>query len=76
MGPPFAPSLRALIRPGAAFDGPPPGLGKAVLDMALVWMPLALMNAVWTAVRGLRAYEALRSGGLPSGLPGWLGVES
>jgi len=73
---PFAPSLRALIRPGAAFACPPPDLGKAVMDMAQVWIPLALVNAVWTAARGLRAYEVLRSGTLPRGLPGWFGVDS
>jgi len=76
MGLPFAASLRALLRPSAAFAGPPPNLGKAVLDMALVWMPLALVNALWTAIRGLQAYEALRNGALPGGMVGWLGADS
>jgi len=62
---PFAASFRALLRPGVAFEAQPPGLGRAVLDMVLVWVPLALLNAVWTVIRGLQVYESLRGGALP-----------
>ena len=41
---PFAASFRALTRPGVAFSSPAPQLGRAVRDMALVWVPLALVN--------------------------------
>lgn len=68
-------SLRALARPGAAFAAPPPTLGRAVQDMALVWMPLALLNALWMTVRGLQAYESLRGGGVPVGLLGRFSVD-
>ena len=73
---PFAASIRALARPGVAFTSPPPALGKAIRDMALVWMPLALLNIVWTALRGIQAYEKVRHGGLPVSLVGWLGRDS
>jgi hypothetical protein len=43
--------------------------------MALVWMPVALVNATWMVWRGLRAYETLRSEGLPPWLVGWLGTD-
>jgi hypothetical protein len=43
--------------------------------MALVWMPLALVNAVWTASRTVQAYAAVRTGRIPSGMFGWLGVD-
>ncbi len=72
---PFAASFRALLHPGDAFEAPPPSLGKAALDMALVWMPLALLNAGWTAVQSLRVYETLRNGAVPAGALGWLGVD-
>jgi len=72
---PFAASLRALTRPGTAFHHAPPALGQAVRDMALVWMPLALLNAGWTAWRAIQAYEALRKGAMPPGILGWLGAD-
>jgi len=72
---PFAASLRALARPGTAFASPPPALGKAVRDMALIWMPLALVNATWTVSRAIHVYDALRSGAIPNGVRGWLGVD-
>ena len=43
--------------------------------MALVWMPLALVNAVWTVSRAIHAYDALRRGAIPSGVLGWLGAD-
>ena len=60
--------FRALTRPGTAFAPPPPRLGRAVRDMALVWMPLALANTAWTVWRAIRAYEVLRRGDNPSGI--------
>ena len=75
MGLPFAASLRALRRPGTAFALPPPGLGRAVWDMARVWIPLALVNAVWTTQRALEAYGSIRSGAVSPHLLGWLGVD-
>jgi hypothetical protein len=71
----LAASLRALARPLAAFQGPPPTLGRAVGAMALVWMPLALVNAAWTVDRGIHAYEALRSGVVPAWVLGQAGVD-
>lgn len=71
---PFAASIRALTRPGAAFCSPPPQLGRAVRDMALVWMPLALVNSAWTLWRALHAYGVLRGGQVPPGLLARLGV--
>lgn len=69
---PLAGSFRALLRPTSAFGGAPPTLGRAVRDMALIWMPLALVNAGWTAWRAFRAYEGLRAAGPPPWLTGWL----
>ena len=42
--------------------------------MALVWMPLALVNSAWTLWRALHSYDALRGGMVPSGLLVRLGV--
>ena len=67
--------FRALTRPGTAFAPPPPALGQAVRDMALVWMPLALANTTWTLWRAIRAYEVLRSGGGPPSILGQFGVD-
>ncbi|MDR3683769.1 MAG: hypothetical protein P4L11_08570 [Geothrix sp.] len=72
---PFAASFRALIRPGAAFATAPPTLGRAIRDMVLVWVPLALANAAWTLWRAIRAYEGLRRGASLSGLPERLGLD-
>lgn len=72
---PFAASFRALARPGAAFGAPPPALGRAVREMALVWVPLALVNAAWTTWRGIQAYDALRRGAVPPWILGWLGTD-
>jgi len=72
---PFAASFRALTRPGTAFAPPPPRLGRAVRDMALVWMPLALANTAWSLWRAIRTYEVLRRGGNPSGILERLGVD-
>lgn len=71
----FAASFRALSRPGSAFSPPPPPLGRAVRDMALVWMPLALANTAWTVWGGIRTYEALRRGAGTSGILERLGVD-
>lgn len=73
---PFAASVRALLHPGEAFEAQPPGLGRAILDMALVWVPLALLNAVWTAIRGLRIYDSLRGGAVPIPALEWLRLDS
>jgi hypothetical protein len=43
--------------------------------MALIWMPLAFVNAAWTVWRGIRTYEALRSEGVPPWMAGWLGTD-
>ncbi|MBK9797583.1 MAG: hypothetical protein IPP58_14025 [Holophagaceae bacterium] len=72
---PFAAAFRALRSPREAFAAPPPGLGRAVLDMALVWVPLALLNATWSAIRGLRVYESLRGGALPVHVLQWLRLD-
>ncbi len=72
---PFAASFRALARPATAFVSPRPTLGRAVWEMALVWIPLALANAAWTAWRATQAYDALRKGAIPPGVLGWLGVD-
>lgn len=72
---PFADSVRSLARPGNAFTAPTPALGRAVADMARVWMPLALLNAAMTTLRGLRLYDDLRRGGMPPWLLGWLGAD-
>ncbi len=72
---PFAASIRALLRPGAAFRSPAPQLGRAVRDMAAIWMPLALVNAAWTLSRTIRAYEALRGGAMPMEFPGGFGAD-
>jgi hypothetical protein len=71
---PFAASCQGLIRPGAAFATPSPGLGRALRDMALVWMPLAFLNAVWTASLAIGAYAALWSGTISPGIQAWFGV--
>lgn len=68
-------ALRALLRPGTAFANPPPPLGRALRDMALVWMPLALVNAILTIRRALQVYGGLRSEGLPAGIPEWPGLD-
>lgn len=72
---PFAASFRALFRPAVAFSPPAPRLGRAVRDMALVWMPLALVNSAWTLARALHSYEALQKGLVPSALLARLGVD-
>lgn len=72
---PFAASFRALTRPGAAFAEPPPPLGRAVRDLALVWMPLALLNTAWILWRMLHCYDGLRSGTPPHWALDWLGVD-
>lgn len=73
---PFATSVGALLRPGGAFRAPAPSLGRAVWDMALVWVPLALVNTAWSAWRSLEAYAALRSGGALPAFLGRLGVDA
>lgn len=70
---PFARSLRALVRPVAAFTGGAPPLGRALGAMLAAWVPPALLSAGLTAGRGTRAYETLRREGLPLWLTGWLG---
>lgn len=72
---PLAGSFRALLRPTSAFREAPATLGRAVWDMALIWVPLALVNAGWTAWRALQAYEGLRAGSPPRWLAGWLGAD-
>jgi hypothetical protein len=72
---PFAASFRALTRPRAAFSSPAPQLGRAIRDMALVWVPLALVNTAWTLWRALHSYDALRKGMVPASLLARLGVD-
>jgi hypothetical protein len=43
--------------------------------MALVWMPLALVNSVGTLWRVLHSYDALRQGAVPADLMTRLGVD-
>jgi len=72
---PFAASLRALARPGSAFHHPPPTLAKALGAMALVWTPLALLQALGTSWRALQAYGAMRGGTLPAWISARLGLD-
>lgn len=72
---PFVTSFQALVQPGRAFVSPPPQLGRAVRDMALVWMPLALVNATGLTWKAIQAYGELRQGTLPPALLGWFGVD-
>jgi len=72
---PLAASFRALRHPGTACQWPPPTLGRAVGDMALVWVPLAFVNAALTASRSLAAYAALRQGAIPAGVFDWFGLD-
>ena len=72
---PFGALVGALGRPGAAFRGPAPALGRALWDMALVWMPLALVNAAGTALQVIRAYDGLRNGTIHPGLLVQSGVD-
>lgn len=71
----FAAYFRALTRPGTAFAPPPPPLGRAVRDMALVWMPLALANTAWTLWQVIRTYDLLSRGTGTSGILERLGVD-
>lgn len=73
MAAPFAGSVRALLQPGGAFASPPPTLGRAILGMARVWMPLALVNAGLTLWRAIHMYDALRKGTFAPAVLGWLG---
>lgn len=75
MGLPFAASVRALLRPRTAFASAPPPLGRAVLGMARVWMPVALANALCTAWHARLGYEAIRNGTFAPGLLGWFGSD-
>jgi hypothetical protein len=43
--------------------------------MALVWMPLALVNSAWTLWRTLHSYDALRKGVVSPGLLAGLGLD-
>ncbi|GLH73066.1 hypothetical protein GETHLI_15680 [Geothrix limicola] len=72
---PFSASCRALLRPGEAFAPAPPSLARACWEMARVWMPLALLNALGTAWRMGQAYELLRRGAVATGLFERFGVD-
>jgi hypothetical protein len=72
---PFEVSFRALLHPGTAFQAPAPALGKAARDMALVWVPLAFLNAALTASRSLHAYGSIRQGAIPAGVFDWFGLD-
>ena len=72
---PLEVSFRALRHPATAFQSPPPTLGRAVRDMALVWVPLAFVNAALTVSRSLEAYAALRQGAVPAGVFDWFGLD-
>lgn len=65
---PYAASLRALVRPGAAFPREAPPLGRAMGAMLAAWAPPVLVNAALTVWQGLQGYGALRQNGLPSWL--------
>ncbi|WP_257307516.1 hypothetical protein [Geothrix campi] len=65
---PFAASARALMRPATAFTEPLPPLGRALVRMLAVWVPLALVDALIMVWRALQAYGQLRQ----SGPPDWL----
>jgi hypothetical protein len=71
----FAASFRALARPDTAFASPPPTLGRSVRDMALVWIPLALVNTTWTIWRAICVYGDLRSQVAVPRILVWLGVD-
>jgi hypothetical protein len=72
---PFVASFRALLHPGAAFQAPPSSLGRAVRDMALVWVPLAFANTALTVSQSLRVYGSLRQGAIPAGVFDWVGLD-
>jgi len=72
---PLAASFRALLRPRSAFSSPAPPLGQAAWAMARIWVPLALLNAGWSAWRGLEVYGALRAGRDPLPFLGSLGLD-
>ncbi len=72
---PFEASFRALLRPSAAFASPPPTLPRAVLNMALVWVPLALVNTAGTVFRSLQGWASLRHGAIPPSVLDWFGVD-
>lgn len=67
--------LQALLHPRRAFRDPAPTLGPALGFMALVWMPLAFIQALGTLWHWIRGYETLRLGTPPALLTGWLGVD-
>lgn len=67
---PFSAAFRTLVHPGEAFLEAEPSLGRALARMALVWMPLAVLQALATIGRALAAYQSLRV----QGLPAWLGT--
>jgi hypothetical protein len=72
---PFAASVRALLRPAAAFTEPPPPLGRALIRMLTVWVPLALANAALTIWRALLAYGQLRRSGPPDWVERLMGAD-
>lgn len=72
---PFAASFQALARPGMAFATPPPPLGRAVREMVLVWVPLALSNTAWILWRTVQVYDGLRMGTHAPVALNWLGVD-
>jgi hypothetical protein len=43
--------------------------------MALVWMPLAMLQALGTSWRALQAYGAIRGGALPAWIPARMGLD-
>lgn len=72
---PLVGSFQALLQPGGAFTPPAPPLGQAVRDMALVWMPLALINSAWMLWRTVHSYDTLRKGMVAPELLAALGVD-
>ena len=79
MGVPFVEAIRApfraLVRPSAAFVEPPPTLGRALVRMLAVWVPLSLAHTGLTVWRALESYDQLRRNAPPAWLEQALGAD-
>ena len=72
---PFWAPIRALVRPSEAFTEPPPPLGRALVRMLAVWVPLSLANTGLTVWRALESYAQLRRSAPPAWLEQALGAD-